>query len=91
VKVHGPSVAIGFFSALVIGISAKRLRPVAIEIGALAMEIANMARATIELRREDIEDFFFDVQHRSTQRAQERRTERMRQRETGKPSTASKA
>lgn len=88
-KVHGPSVAIGFASALVVAVVTRRLRPVAVEIAALAMDVANVARAAIEVQREKVEDFWCDVQHRSTQKAQERRKERMRRSETAKPAAAS--
>lgn len=77
-NVHGPSIALGFSIALVAAFAAKRLRPVAVELGALAVEMAKMGRAAVELQREAIEDFLCDVQVRSAEQARERREERMK-------------
>jgi hypothetical protein len=77
-NVHGPSMALGFSIALVTAFAARRLRPVAVELGALAIEMAKMGRATIELQREALEDFFCDVQVRSAEQARARREERMK-------------
>ena len=75
-NVHGPSLALGFSVALVTAFAARRLRPVAVELGALAIEMAKVGRAVIELQREAFEDFMCDVQFRSAEQARERRDER---------------
>ena len=75
-NVHGPSLALGFSVALVSAFAARRLRPVAVELGALAIEMAKVGRAVIELQREAFEDFICDVQFRSAEQARERRDER---------------
>ena len=77
-NVHGPSMALGFSIALATAFAARRLRPVAVELGALAIEMVKMGRATIELQREALEDFLCDVQVRSAEQARERREERMK-------------
>lgn len=87
--VHGPSVAIGVSVALVLTFAARRLRPVAVEVGALALDLARMARAAIELQRENLDDFWCDVQHRSAEQARERREERVRRNGMGSPTATS--
>lgn len=89
-NVHGPSVAIGVSAALVLTFAARRLRPVAVEMGALALDLAKMARAVIELQREHVEDFWCDVQHRSAEQARERREQRAKRNGMGS-STATSA
>jgi hypothetical protein len=81
-NVHGPSLAFGFSAAIVIAFAAKRLRPVAVELGALALEMAKMGRAAIALQRESIDDFLSDVQAHSAEQARARREERMRRNDT---------
>lgn len=75
-NVHGPSVAIGFSAALVTAFAARRLRPVAVEIGALVVEIVKMSHSAIELQRECLEDFRYDVLHRQSENTRKRRDER---------------
>lgn len=79
--VHGPSLALGFAVAIIGTFAARRLRPVAIEVAALVIEIAKMGRSAIELQREQWEDLLCEVDVRVTQRAQTRRTQR------GEPNT----
>jgi hypothetical protein len=81
-NVHGPSLALGFSAALILAFAARRFRPVAVELGALATELTKMGRTAIELQRENIEDFLCDVEVRSAEQARERREERMRRGET---------
>jgi hypothetical protein len=81
-NVHGPSLALGFSAALVAGFAARRLRPIAVELGALAVEMAKAVRATIELQREAFEDFVCDVQVRSAEQTRTRREERMKRDES---------
>jgi hypothetical protein len=88
-NVHGPSVAIGVSVALVLAYAARRLRPVAVEAGALALDLAKMARAAIELQRENLDDFWCDVQHRSAEQARARRDERMRRDGAGRSTATS--
>jgi hypothetical protein len=76
-RVHGPSVAIGFSAALLVVFASRRLRPVAIEMGALVVEIVKLGRLAIELPREYIEDFQCEVLHRRAEKARMRREERM--------------
>jgi hypothetical protein len=91
VKFHGPSVALGFSSAIIVAIAARRLRPVAVEIAALGLELAKMGRAIVELQRENIEDFWYEVQNRSVVRAQGRRKERARHDENPQPPAKSQS
>jgi len=88
-NVHGPSVAIGASVALVLAFAARRLRPVAVELGALALDLGKVARAAVELQRENIEDFFCEVQHRSAEQARERREQRMKRNGAGTPTATS--
>jgi hypothetical protein len=74
--VHGPSLALGFSIAIIGAHAARRLRPVGIEVGALAIEIAKMTRSAIELQREYLEDYLCEVEVRVTERAKARRTTR---------------
>ena len=75
-KIHGPSIALGFSAGLLVVWAARRLRPVAVELGALSIELAKMAHALVELQRESVEDFVFEVERRSVDRARVRREER---------------
>jgi hypothetical protein len=88
-NVHGPSVAIGFSVAAILTLAARRLRPVAVEVGALALDLTKVARAAIELQRENLQDFWCDVQHRSAEQARERREERARRNGPGSPTATS--
>ena len=88
-NVHGPSLVLGFSVALVTAFAARRLRPVAVELGALAVEMAKTGHAAIELQREALEDFLCDVQVRSAEQARERREERMKRKDSiGSPQTS---
>jgi hypothetical protein len=88
-NMHGPSLALGFSGALAVALAARRLRPVAIELGAVAIEVAKMGRAALEIQRENLEDFFCDIEVRVTERAKTRRQERgeTNDRETHPPSS----
>ncbi len=88
-KVHGPSVAIGFSAALLLAFAARRLRPVAIEIGSLVVELGKIGRLVIELPREYLEDFQCDVLHRRAEKARQRREERMKQNSIDNPTPSS--
>lgn len=74
--VHGPSLALGFSLAIIGARAARRLRPIGIEVGALSIEIAKMARSAIEIQREYLEDYLCEVEVRVTERARARRTTR---------------
>jgi len=87
--IHGPSIAIGASVAWMLAFAAKRLRPVAVEIGALAVDLAKMARATIELQREHIDDFLSEVHHRSAEHARERREQRRKHNDAESPTAES--
>lgn len=75
-KIHGPSIALGLSTGLLVVWAARRLRPVAVELGALSIELVKMARSLVELQRESVEDFVFEVERRSVDRARVRREER---------------
>lgn len=61
-KIHLPSFLLGFGTAAVAIGARKALRPVLVELGALAVQMARIARAVVERQREHVEDLFADVE-----------------------------
>jgi hypothetical protein len=47
----------------------ERLRPVAVEIAALALHLARLGRAVLERQRENLEDLWAEVEQRAHDRA----------------------
>ena len=90
-RVHGPSIAIGFSAAMLVAFVARRLRPVAIEMGALMVEVVQMGRLVIELPREYLEDLQCDVFHRRAENSRKRREERMKHRRVDNPGAPSQS
>ncbi len=48
-----------------------RLRPVAVELGALGLHFARLGRTLVERRREGLEDLWVEVEIRAKERAKE--------------------
>ena len=67
-KFHSPSFISGFASATVIAVTGKRLRPVAVELGALALHLARLTRGIVERQREHVEDLWAEVEERARER-----------------------
>jgi hypothetical protein len=78
-NLHTPSLVLGIGSAVVIVLTARRLRPVAVEIAALGLHCGRTGRALLERQREHVEDLWAEVEDRLRQRAEERRRVRARQ------------
>lgn len=61
-KIHAPSFLLGFTTAAIAIGARKALRPVVVELGALCVQMARVARAVVERQREHLEDIFADVE-----------------------------
>lgn len=69
-KFHTPSFLIGVASAAVLMVTGKRLKPVAVELGALGMHLGHLAWGVMERQREHVEDLWAEVEERTRQRRQ---------------------
>jgi hypothetical protein len=69
-KFHATSFALGFGTAVVLGATRERLRPVGVEISAFALHLARIGRAMLERQRENAEDLLAEIEDRARQRAQ---------------------
>jgi len=69
-KFHTPSFLIGFGSAAVIGLTGKRLKPVAVELGALGLHLVHLGRGVVERQREHVEDLWAEIEERNRERKQ---------------------
>lgn len=68
-KFHTPSFLMGFASATVIIVTSKRLKPVAVELGAVGLHLARLGRGVVERQREHAEDLWAEVEERVRERA----------------------
>ena len=64
-RFHAPSFLLGVGVTLTIGAFRSRLRPAVVELGALAVHVATLARALVERCREDLEDLKAEVDERA--------------------------
>lgn len=69
-KFHTPSFLMGFASATVLILTGKRLKPIAVELGALSMHLGHLAWGVVERQREYIEDTWAEIEHRAHERRQ---------------------
>jgi hypothetical protein len=69
-KFHAPSFLMGVGLTAAAVAARGRLRPVAVEIGALGVHLGRLGRTLIERRREDIEDLRAEVAERLRERVQ---------------------
>jgi len=72
-KFHPPSFVIGFAGAAVVMGTAKRLRPVIVEIASLGLHFARLGRAVVERQRESAEDLWAEVEEKARQRGRGKR------------------
>jgi hypothetical protein len=68
-KFHTPSFFMGFASATVLMVTGKRLKPVAVELGAVGLHLARLGRGVVERQREHAEDLWAEVEERVRERA----------------------
>ncbi len=69
-KFHTPSFLMGFASATVIAVTGKRLKPVAVELGALGLHLAHLGWGLVERQREHVEDLWAEIEERKRERMQ---------------------
>jgi len=67
-KFHTPSFLMGFASATVIAMTGKRLRPVAVELGALGLHLGHLTWGVVERQREQVEDLWAEIHERVRER-----------------------
>lgn len=67
-KFHTPSFLMGFASATVIAMTGKRLKPVAVELGALGVHLAHLGWGMVERQREHVEDLWAEIEERTHSR-----------------------
>jgi RNA 3'-terminal phosphate cyclase len=72
-KFHAPSFFLGVGVTAAFVAARGRLRPVAVEVGALGTHLARVARGIAERQREDLEDYLAEVGERVRIRAREGR------------------
>ena len=81
-KFDTPSFFLGFGSAVLVMLTARRLRPAAVEIAALGLHFGRSGRSLFERQREHVEDLWAEVEDRVRRRAEERRENRARRAES---------
>jgi hypothetical protein len=87
-KFHSPSFLMGFAGAAVVMASAKRLRPVVVEVASLGLHFARLGRAVVERQRESAEDLWAEVEEKARLRGRaKRRDTGRRQGEAASPTT----
>jgi hypothetical protein len=69
-KFHTPSFLMGFASATVLAVTSKRLKPIAVELGALGMHLGHLAWGVVERQREYVEDMWAEIENRTRERRQ---------------------
>jgi hypothetical protein len=84
-KFHPPSFVMGVAGAAAVVASAKRLRPVIVEIASLGLHFARLGRAVIERQRESAEDLWAEVEDKARQRGRARRRDTGRRQGDGTP------
>jgi len=67
-KFHAPSFLLGVGLTAAAVAARGRLHPIAVEVGALGVHLARLARTLIERRREDLEDLRAEVEERLRER-----------------------
>lgn len=68
-KFHPTSFVAGVLLATAGMAARERLRPVAVEVSALALHLARLGRAVLERQRENVEDLWAEVEQRAHERA----------------------
>jgi hypothetical protein len=74
-RFHVPSFLLGVGVTATVVATRVRLHPIAVEVAALGVHLGRLARGLTERRREDLEDFWAEVEQRV----------RLRDREPGPP------
>ncbi len=67
-KFHTPSFLTGFACATVIAMTGKRLKPVAVELGALGLHLGHLGWGVVERQREHLEDLWAEIEERTRER-----------------------
>jgi hypothetical protein len=70
-KFHAPSFVLGVAVTSGLWASRGRLRPVAVELSALGVHLARIARSLAGRQREDLEDLWAEVENRLRVRTRE--------------------
>jgi len=73
-RFHGPSFLLGIGVTAALVAARGRLRPVAVELGALGLHLGRAGRSRVERRREDLEDLWAEVEERVRARVREERS-----------------
>ena len=68
-RFHTPSFLLGVAVTASGMLARERLRPVAVEVGALALHVSRLVRGLLAREREEAEDLFAEIQERVRQRA----------------------
>jgi len=68
-KFHVPSFLLGFGTAAALIGARAALRPVLVELGALAVHLGRIGRAVVERQREDLEDLVAEVEEAARRRS----------------------
>lgn len=75
-KFHTPSFLMGFASATVLAMTGKRLKPIAVELGALGLHLGHLGWGVIERQREYVEDVWAEMEERARDRKRRSSAER---------------
>ncbi len=67
-KFHTPSFLIGIAIAAGAVVTRERLRPIAIEVGALALQLSRLAYGLVARQREEVEDLVAAIDERVRER-----------------------
>ena len=72
-RFDAPSFLLGVGVAAAVVAARTRLRPVAVELGALGLHLGREARSRVERQREEFEDLWAEVEERVRERVREER------------------
>ena len=75
-RFHAPSFLLGVGVTAAFVSTRRRLRPVAVEVGALGLHLGRLGRSFAERHREDFEDLWAEVEERVRARVREERRRR---------------
>ena len=83
-NLHAPSFLLGVGVTTAVVATRTRLRPVAVELGALGVHLGRLGRSLVERQREEFEDLWAEVEERVRERVrEERRRAHLRQQRPG--------
>jgi hypothetical protein len=67
-RFHAPSFLLGVGVTATVVVTRDRLRPVAVELGALGLHLGRLGRSLVEREREELEDLWAEVEARVRER-----------------------